>query len=148
MVFQDKKIGGIIICIDLRNLNDACLHDPFSTSFTDEVLDNVGGQESYSFTNMFLRYHQITIAQEDMHKTTFTTEWGCYQYTVMSFGLKNAPTIFSRVVVAAFKDFIHKLLEVYLDHWTIFSLLKSHVETLCLLILFINYLILCIPQMG
>jgi len=112
MVFQDKKIGGIIICIYLRNLNDECLHEPFPTSFTDEVLDNVGGQESYSFTNMFLRYHQITIAQEDMHKTTFTTEWGCYQYTVMSFGLKNAPTIFSRVVVASFKDFIHKFLEV------------------------------------
>jgi hypothetical protein len=45
MVFQDKKTGEIKICVDLRKLNDACLHDPFPTSFTDEVLDNVGGQE-------------------------------------------------------------------------------------------------------
>jgi hypothetical protein len=44
MVSQDKKIGGIMICVDLRNLNDTCLHDPFPTPFTDEVLDNVGGQ--------------------------------------------------------------------------------------------------------
>jgi hypothetical protein len=43
MVVQDKKTGEIKISVDLRKLNDACLHDPFPTSFTDKVLDNVGG---------------------------------------------------------------------------------------------------------
>jgi hypothetical protein len=43
MVVQDKKIGEIKICVDLRKLNDTCLHDPFPTPFTDKVLDNVGG---------------------------------------------------------------------------------------------------------
>jgi hypothetical protein len=38
------------------------------------------------------------------------------------------------VVIAAFKDFIHKFLEVYLDDWTIFSLLKDHVEVLRLML--------------
>jgi hypothetical protein len=91
--------------------------------FTDEVLENLGGQEAYSFTDVFLGYHQIRIAQEDRHKTTFVTKWGSFQYTVILFGLKNAPTIFSRVVVAMFKDFIHRPLEVYLDDWTVFNLL-------------------------
>jgi hypothetical protein len=68
--------------------------------------------------------------QEDRHKTTFATEWGSYQYTIMPFGLKNAPAVFSRVVVATFKEFIHKFLEVYLDDWTVFSLLKDHIEVL------------------
>jgi uncharacterized protein with von Willebrand factor type A (vWA) domain len=31
MVVQEKKQGGIMICVDLRKLNDACLHDPFPT---------------------------------------------------------------------------------------------------------------------
>ena len=57
MVVQEKKTGGIRICIDLRNLNDMCLHAPFPTPFTDEVLKNVGGQEKYSFTDGFSRYH-------------------------------------------------------------------------------------------
>jgi hypothetical protein len=52
----------------------------------------------------------------------------------MSFCLKNAPTIFPRVVVVAFKDFIHKVLEVYLDDWTVFCLLNDHVEILRLML--------------
>jgi hypothetical protein len=134
MVVQDKKTGGIKICVDLRKLNDACLHDPFLTPFTDEVLENVGGKEAYSFTDGFSGYHQIKIVQEDRYKTTFATEWGSYQYTVMPFGMKNAPAIFSRVVVATFKEFIHKFLEVYLDDWTVFSLLKNHIEVLRLML--------------
>jgi hypothetical protein len=83
MVIQDKKQGGIKICINLRKLNDACLHDPFPRPFTDEVLDNVGGHGAYSFTDGFSSYHHIRIAQEDRHKTTFATEWGSYQYKFM-----------------------------------------------------------------
>jgi hypothetical protein len=59
MVVQDKKIGEIRICVDLRKLNDVCLHYPFPTPFIDEVLDNIGGQEVYYFTDGFFEYHQI-----------------------------------------------------------------------------------------
>jgi hypothetical protein len=47
----------------LRKLNDACLHDPFPTPFMNEVLENVGGHEAYSFTDGFSGYHHIKIAQ-------------------------------------------------------------------------------------
>jgi hypothetical protein len=107
MVVQEKKQGGIRICVDMRKLNETFLHGPFPTPFTDEVLENLGGQEAYSFTNGFSKYHQIKISPEDRYKTNFSTEWGSYQYTVMPFGLKNAPTIFSRVVIDSFKEFIH-----------------------------------------
>ena len=79
MVVQEKKTKGEIrICVDLRKLNDACLHDPFPTPFIDEVLDNVRGQEVYSFTDGFSGYHQIRIAPEDRHKTTFAMEMGSF----------------------------------------------------------------------
>jgi hypothetical protein len=107
MVVQEKNQGGIRICVDMRKLNYACQHDKFPTTFTDEVLENVGGQEAYSFTDGFSGYHQIKIAPEDRHKTTFAAEWGSYQYTVMPFGLKNAPTIVSKVFIDGFKEFIH-----------------------------------------
>jgi hypothetical protein len=57
MVFQEKKQGGIRICVYFRKLNDSFLHDPFPTPFIDEVLQNVGGQEAYSFTDGFSSYH-------------------------------------------------------------------------------------------
>jgi hypothetical protein len=53
---------------------------------------------------------------------------------MMPFGLKNSLAIFSRVVVEEFKDFLHKLLEAYFDDWTIFSLMKDHIECLRLML--------------
>ena len=45
IVIKDKKkIGEVKIYVDLRKLNDACLHDPFPTSFTDEVLESIRGK--------------------------------------------------------------------------------------------------------
>ena len=109
MVVQDKKTKGeIMICVDLMKLNDASVHEPFPTPFKDEVLENMGGQEVYSFTYGFLGYHQIIIHKEDRHRITFATEWGSFQYIVMPFGLKNETAIFSRVVVTVFKEYIHK----------------------------------------
>ena len=52
----------------------------------------------------------------------------------MPFGLKNAPAIFSRVVIAVFKEFSHKFLEVYFDDWTIFGLMNKHVGALRLML--------------
>lgn len=72
MVVQEKKQPDEIqICVDLRTLNDTCIHDPFPI---DVVPENVGGNEAYSFTNGFSGYHQIKIASEDSSKTTFVIE--------------------------------------------------------------------------
>jgi len=58
MVVQEKKQKDEIrICVDLRKLNDAFINDPFLNPFTNEVLDNVGGHEAYSFTDGFSGYH-------------------------------------------------------------------------------------------
>ena len=57
MVIQDKKIGEIHTCVDLRYLNDACVHHLFLDTFIDEVLGNVGVKEMYLFTDGFLGYH-------------------------------------------------------------------------------------------
>lgn len=52
----------------------------------------------------------------------------------MPFGMKNALAIFSRVVLATLKEFIHKFLEVYFYDWTVFGLVKKHVSSLCLML--------------
>ena len=63
IVIQDKKTTGEVrICVNLRKLNDASLHDPFPTPFTDEV-ESVRGQDVYSFIDGFSSYHQVIIAK-------------------------------------------------------------------------------------
>ena len=88
----------------------------------------------YSFSNGILVYHQIKIALEDQSKTTFVTEWGFFQYTVMPFGLKKAPTIFSHVGIMTFKVFVHKFMEVNFDDLIVFGLVKRHVVSLHLML--------------
>jgi hypothetical protein len=109
------------------------VNDPFPTPFTDEVLEQVMGKESYSFTDGFSGYHQVKISEEDKKKTKFITEWGYFAYNVMSFGLKNVSAVFSRIVITSFREFIQKYIEVYMDDWTIYSLLKEHVALLRLM---------------
>ena len=41
---------------------------------------------------------------------------------MMSFGLKNAPAVFSKIFTVAFRDYIHRFLEVFMDESTIYSL--------------------------
>jgi hypothetical protein len=53
---------------------------------------------------------------------------------MMPFGLKNLLAIFSRVAIASFKEFIHLFLELYLDDWTIYSILEDHLEVLRLML--------------
>jgi hypothetical protein len=51
-------------------MNSSCVHDPFPTPFSDEVLDQVAGNESYYFTDGFVGYHHVIIVEEDKIKTT------------------------------------------------------------------------------
>ena len=48
----------------------------------------------------------------------------------MPFGLKNAPTVFSRIVVKTFQEYIYKTMAVYFNDWTIYSTLKDHCKWL------------------
>jgi hypothetical protein len=60
------------------------------------------GKESYSFADVFSGYQQVRIVEEDKKKTKFIIEWGSFAYNVMPFSLKNAPAIFSRIVIESF----------------------------------------------
>jgi hypothetical protein len=117
MVMPPKKHDPkkLIMCVDFKGLNKSTVTDPFSTPFTNEIINEVIGHECYSFTDGFSGYNQVPIVKDDQEKTTFKYEFGSFAYRVTPFGLKNAPTVFTWIVVKVFQEYIYKTTIVYFD---------------------------------
>ena len=129
-VVVPKKSGKIRVCVDYRKLNAATISDPFPLRFIDLVLDDVSGHEMYSFLDGFSSYNQIPMAEEDVEKTAFNTEWGAFAYTVMSFGLKNGPPSFSKAAFKTFKPYLTKFMRIFMDDFLVFGEKVKHLEYL------------------
>jgi hypothetical protein len=56
-----------------------------------------------------------------MPKTAFRTRYGLYKYTVMSFGLTNAPTYFMYLMNKVFMEYLEKFRVVFIDDILVFS---------------------------
>ena len=94
--------------------------------FCDAVLDAIAGHEMYSFLDGFSGYNQIKVAEEDLHKTAFITEWGAFVYTVMSFRLKNGPPSFNFVAQKVFEPYLQDFMRVFVDDFSIFGAKDQH----------------------
>ena len=56
-----------------------------------------------------------------MPKTSFTTRYGLYEYTIMSFGLTNAPAYFMNMMNKVFMEFLDKFVVVFIDDILVYS---------------------------
>ena len=63
----------------------------------------------------------MKIREQDIPKTTFTTRYGLYKYTVMSFGLTNAPAYSMNLMNKVFMEFLDKFVVVFIDDILVFS---------------------------
>ncbi|KAL0772351.1 hypothetical protein Bca101_037502 [Brassica carinata] len=67
-------------------------------------------------------YNQILMHPEDQEKTSFMTSRGIYFYKIMPFGLKNAGSIYQRLVNKMFADQIGRTMKLYIDDMLVKSL--------------------------
>ncbi|CAM8919424.1 unnamed protein product [Rhodiola kirilowii] len=66
-------------------------------------------------------FFQIPIHPQDQEKTTFTCPYGTFAYRRMPFGLCNAPGTFQRCMMAIFSEFIEKIMEVFMDDFSVYG---------------------------
>jgi hypothetical protein len=82
-----------------------------------------------------LGYHQLWIKEEDIPKTAFKMSFWHYVFTILLFGLTNAPGVFMSLMNGVLCEYLDKFFQVFIDGILIYSwMMEEHDENLCLVL--------------
>ena len=109
MIFVDKKDGSQRMCVDYRSLNEVIIKNKYPLPMIDDLFDQLRGAYVFSKIDIRSGNHQLKIHATNIPKIAFTMRYGLYEYTVMSFGLTNAPAYFMYLINKVFMEFLISL---------------------------------------
>jgi hypothetical protein len=121
VIFVEKKDGTQTMCVDYRALNEVTIKNKYLLPRIEDLFDQLKGARVFSKIDLRLGYHQLRIRHSNIAKTAFTTRYGLYEYTVMSFGLTNAPAYFMYLMNKVFMDYLDKFVVVFIDDILVYS---------------------------
>ena len=107
--------------VDYRGLNEVTIKNKYPLPMINDLFDRLQGAKVFSKIDLRSGYHQLKIREQDIPKTAFTTRYGLYEYTVMSFGLTNAPAYFMNMMNKVFMEFLDKFVVVFIDDILVYS---------------------------
>ncbi len=115
VVLVKKKDGGMRFCIDYRKLNDVTHKDSYPLPRIDDSVEALAGARWFSALDLKSGYWQVEMDETDKEKTAFSIGSGLWQFTVMPFGLSNAPATFERLMEQVLAGLPLTTALVYLD---------------------------------
>jgi len=118
LVWQNNKWR---FCVDFRALNAVTVGDAYPMIRSDYIFVTLAGKRFFSLLDAMKGYHQMSIAEEDRHKTAFVTHRGLYQYKRLPFGLKNAPAQFQHMMDEIISGLRWQAALVYIDDLLVYS---------------------------
>jgi hypothetical protein len=121
MLFVEKKDGIQHICVYYRSLNEVTINYKYPLSRIEDLFDQMKGAGVFSKIDLRSGYPQLKIRELDIPKTTFHTRYELYEYTVMSFGLTNAPAYFIYLMNKVFMEYLDKFVVAFIDDILVFS---------------------------
>jgi hypothetical protein len=121
VLFVKKKDGSMRMSVDYCALNEVTVKNKYPLPRIDDLFDQLKGAKYFSKIDLRLGYHQLKIKASDILKTAFVTRYGQYEFTVMSFGLTNAPAYFMNLMNKVFMEELDKFVVVFIDNILIYS---------------------------
>ena len=107
--------------MDYRSLNEVTIKNKYPLPRIEDLFDQLRGARVFSKIDLRSAYHQLKIRPSDIEKTAFTTRYGLYEYTIMSFGLTNAPAYFMYLMNKVFMEYLDKFVVVFIDDILVYS---------------------------
>jgi hypothetical protein len=114
--------------VDYTSLNDVTVKNKYLLPRIEDLFDQMRGARVFSKIDLQSGHHQMKIRPSDIPKTTFSTRYGLYEFTVMSFGLTNAPTYFMNLMNKVFMEYLDRFVVVFIDDIFIYSKSESDHE--------------------
>ena len=99
-----KKNGSIRLVVDYRRLNQVTIPDPYVMPRIEVLLEIISVAQIFTTLDLKKGYYQVPVTAKHRQKNAFITEWGTFEFTVMPFGLRNAPTTFQRLMDLVLED--------------------------------------------
>jgi hypothetical protein len=121
ILFVQKKDGSQRMCVDYRSLNDVIMKNKYSLPRVEDLFDQRRGARIFSKIDLRTGYHQVKIRPSNIPKMTLLTRYGLYEFTVMSFGLTNAPAYFMDLKKKVFTEYLDRFVIVFIDNILIYS---------------------------
>jgi hypothetical protein len=117
----EKKDGTQRMCVDYHSLNEVTIENKYPLPRIEDLFDQMKGASVFSKADLRSGYHQLRIRESNIPKTTFHTRYGLYEYTVMFFGLTNAPAYFMYLMNKVFIEYLDKFVVVFIDDILVYS---------------------------
>lgn len=121
MLFVKKKDGTARLCVDYRALNDVTVKNKYLLPRIDDLFDQLSGATVFSKIDLRSRYHQLKIRDENIPKMAFTTQYGLFEFTIISFGLTNVLAYFMNLINKVYIKYLDKFVVVFIDDILIYS---------------------------
>ena len=121
ILFAKKKEKTLPLCIDYRQLNRIMIKNQYPLPRIDDLFDQLRGARVHSKIDLRTGYHQLRVREIDIPKTMFRTRYGHFEFTVMLFGLTNAPAAFMDLMHRVFQPYINQFVVVFVDDILIYS---------------------------